>query len=231
MIYKNYYHLLGLKNSATPEDIKSAYRKLSLKFHPDKNNGDPFLEEMFKQVNEAHEMLSDPAKRRIYDFSLNELEEPANNFAASQGSNYPESPAVSASRVNIQTYLALEAFAQRQKDNYQRLLYSARPRSLTTAKVVCCVVIVLFTFVLGKSNEIATPKDAIAANVNEWTTTQNATIYRKPDFHSRPAVEVPAGIGVKVLKATRYFMQVIVKDSLGKSYTGYVLKDQISHMK
>jgi DnaJ-domain-containing protein 1 len=230
MTYENYYHLLGLKSSATPEDIKSAYRKLSLKFHPDKNNGDPFMEEMFKQVNEANEMLSDTAKRRIYNASLSEMEEPENNFAASQGSNHPESTAVSALRVNIQTYLALEALAQKQKDKYQRLLYSARPRSLTTAKVVCCIVIALFTFALGKSNEISTAKDATAANVKEWTTTENAIIYRKPDFHSRPAGEIPAGTGIQVLKQTRYFLEVTVKDSLGKGYTGYLLKDQVSHM-
>ena len=57
---KDYYSILGLKHDASQLEIKKAYRKLSLKFHPDQNNGDPFFVEMFKQINEAYTMLSNP---------------------------------------------------------------------------------------------------------------------------------------------------------------------------
>jgi curved DNA-binding protein len=67
MNYKDYYQVLGVARTATPEEIKSAYRKLALKYHPDRTKGDKAAEEKFKEVNEANEVLSDPAKRKKYD--------------------------------------------------------------------------------------------------------------------------------------------------------------------
>ncbi len=67
---KNYYYILGLEKNASINEIKSAYRKLSVKFHPDKNNGDAFFESRFKDINEAYEVLFDSEKRRTYDIKL-----------------------------------------------------------------------------------------------------------------------------------------------------------------
>ncbi|MFH0912446.1 MAG: molecular chaperone DnaJ [Patescibacteria group bacterium] len=64
---EDYYSILGLKRDATQEEIKKAYRKLALKYHPDKANGDKASETKFKQINEAYQILSDPAKRQRYD--------------------------------------------------------------------------------------------------------------------------------------------------------------------
>jgi curved DNA-binding protein CbpA len=64
---KDYYYILGLKQTATPEEIKKAYRKLSIKFHPDKNDGDEFFTERFKEIQEAYETLIDTTKRQKYD--------------------------------------------------------------------------------------------------------------------------------------------------------------------
>ena len=63
----DYYEALGVARDATPEEIKKAYRLLALKWHPDKNGGDPKAEEKFKEVAEAFEVLSDPRKRGVYD--------------------------------------------------------------------------------------------------------------------------------------------------------------------
>ena len=67
---KNYYEILGVDKKATPDEIKSAYRKLAMKYHPDRNQGDEAAAEKFKEVNEAHETLSDQQKRAAYDYEL-----------------------------------------------------------------------------------------------------------------------------------------------------------------
>ncbi len=67
MIFADYYKILGIDKSATPKDIKSAYRKLARKYHPDLNPNDKDAKKNFQQINEANEVLSDPEKRKKYD--------------------------------------------------------------------------------------------------------------------------------------------------------------------
>src|ERR1700690_881551 len=67
MDYKDYYKILGVAKNASQDEIKKAFRKLAVKHHPDKNPGDKKAEEKFKEINEANEVLSDPAKRKKYD--------------------------------------------------------------------------------------------------------------------------------------------------------------------
>lgn len=67
MAKRDYYEILYIERTATSDDIKKSYRKLAIKYHPDKNPGDKTAEESFKELSEAYEALSDPQKRAAYD--------------------------------------------------------------------------------------------------------------------------------------------------------------------
>src|ERR1700749_744888 len=64
---KDYYGTLGVKKTASADEIRKAFRKLARKYHPDVNPGDKSAEDKFKQLSEANDVLSDPKKRKIYD--------------------------------------------------------------------------------------------------------------------------------------------------------------------
>ena len=67
MAQRDYYEALGVNRDASPDEIKKAYRKLAVKYHPDKNPGNTAAEEKFKEASNAYEVLSDPKKRQIYN--------------------------------------------------------------------------------------------------------------------------------------------------------------------
>jgi curved DNA-binding protein CbpA len=70
MSFKNYYIILGVKNTASSEEIKQAFRKLAKQYHPDKNHGNNSAEEFFKEIQEAYAVLSDQEKRKKYDLKF-----------------------------------------------------------------------------------------------------------------------------------------------------------------
>jgi curved DNA-binding protein len=67
MDYKDYYKILGVERNASEEDIRKAYRKMAMQYHPDRNPDDKQAEERFKEINEAYQVLNDPKKRAHYD--------------------------------------------------------------------------------------------------------------------------------------------------------------------
>lgn len=79
---KDYYYFLGVKPNSSSDEIKKAYRKLSLKYHPDKNENDEFFADRFREIQEAYEALSDTESRRIYNQKFN-------HFQRSQKSTLP----------------------------------------------------------------------------------------------------------------------------------------------
>lgn len=91
MEYKDYYKILGVDKKASQDEIKKAYRKLAVQYHPDKNVGNKEAEEKFKLINEANEVLGDPEKRKKYDelgANWNKYQQPGadwSSFGGGQG--------------------------------------------------------------------------------------------------------------------------------------------------
>lgn len=67
MAVKDYYHMLGIERTASSEEVKNAYRKMAMEYHPDLNQDKPGCEERLKEINEAYGILGDEGKRRQYD--------------------------------------------------------------------------------------------------------------------------------------------------------------------
>lgn len=86
---EDYYSILGVKEDAGEPEIKKAYRKLALKYHPDKNSGDKAAEEKFKKVSEAYYALGDPKRRKEYD-NLRRMGAYTGDFSSAQGFDFSE---------------------------------------------------------------------------------------------------------------------------------------------
>ncbi|WMJ74282.1 DnaJ domain-containing protein [Cytophagaceae bacterium ABcell3] len=85
-----YYQILGISPTANQEEIKAAFKKLAVKYHPDKNPGSSFAEEHFKKVNEAYQVLSDPRKRKQYD--LRQMYQRQRSYSSTSTASYAEKP-------------------------------------------------------------------------------------------------------------------------------------------
>jgi molecular chaperone DnaJ len=82
MLLRDHYEVLGVRRDATPEEIKSAFKKLVAQCHPDRNQGDPSAHERFKEINLANQVLSDENRRSMYDKFGHRAEEPGSPFGA-----------------------------------------------------------------------------------------------------------------------------------------------------
>ena len=89
MAKRDYYEVLGVDRSASSEELKKAYRKVAMKYHPDRNPGDEEAEEKFKEASEAFEVLSDQGKRQRYDQFGHSAEGLGDGFSGfSQGAGF-----------------------------------------------------------------------------------------------------------------------------------------------
>ena len=152
---KNYYHILGLNPSCTQEEIKKAYRKLSVKFHPDKNNEDAFFADMFKQINEANEVLSDSEKRKIYDRKIKEWEglrkDSSTKSNANDNDQYSENQKRITIALKLEQYLKLKETEKIYSKRFRQAKEIPAPRHFTIIKALGLIAILLLVFVVNKN--------------------------------------------------------------------------------
>jgi curved DNA-binding protein CbpA len=230
MAFKNYYDILGLEPSASQEEIKKAFRKLSLKFHPDKNDGDTFLAEMFKNINEANEILSDTTKRKFYDETLYNYNSSINKF------NNDSPRAAASSQVHedlinifnlIKKYFEIEENVLSKRLTLLRANNIPKPKYVTASKVLFPILIILLIYFVFK------PKPDYADRYKEqqknaynykWVTIEKAIINKYPDISSTVIDTVPKGTGFDCIEETQYCIKVECYDKDGNRKEGYIWK-------
>ncbi|MEQ8238424.1 MAG: DnaJ domain-containing protein [Cyclobacteriaceae bacterium] len=143
---RNYYDILGISTNATQVEIKTAFKKLAVKYHPDKNNGDEHMEERFKEINLVYQVLSNPFEKAKYDITLIYGQGP-------QSSN--SSPYTDYSHTNQQRY-------SRQKTEYSNRRYT-KPKVNWRENWIATAYALGFTFVVASIFMVGiTVKDYIA---------------------------------------------------------------------
>ena len=126
MAAKDYYAILGVSKNATDKDIKQAYRKLARQYHPDVNPGNKSAEARFKEINQAHEVLSDPEKRKKYD-QFGEQWQYADQFARAGGQQ--QQPAWDFGRRGTQYDFGDQTGAEEFGDIFDSILRGSRGRT------------------------------------------------------------------------------------------------------
>ena len=162
---KNYYDVLGIKPGCSQEDIKRAYRKLSIKYHPDKNEGDDFFSNFFKDINEANQVLSNVTKREIYD----NKEEQTNNYknytekTESSKSNYNKTETYTKQandfksekrkiiRSRLEIYLKNSEIEKTLKKDFERVKNIPKPNYLSITKVLGSISVLLILLIFNRS--------------------------------------------------------------------------------
>ena len=222
MSLKNYYEILGLKKEATQEEIKTAFRKLSIKFHPDKNTGDEFLGEMFKNINEANETLSNVEKRKIYDFSFFNVSN--DSYKNNNSNNSFQKSNDSKNNSNIKELTAIffekESVAKNKQKNFQNAENISKPNYLTIPKVLWLILILLGSNWLFKPNfELKNDTEN-----NQWITTEKSKVYNKPDKNSEIIGEVENYSIINELEQTKYFIKIEITKENGNKVEGFIRK-------
>lgn len=233
---KNYYDTLGIKLTATQQEIKQAYRKLSIKFHPDKNEGDHFFEELFKEINAANEILSDPVKRKEYDNTLGNPKTSHSRQSARYDDNHTPYNQRESDIEKIFEFLELyykkESIVEEKGKILNDIKYKSRPKNLTVVGVLFMVLLLIGLFWVTRQIPDVPRQGARDQSISvsyEWTTVENVSVYARPDISSPIISYVPSGKGFNGLRETRYFIKVNFEDTNGNNKKGYILKEKMMH--
>ena len=243
MAGKNYYDILNVTQTATSDEIKKAFRKLSIKFHPDKNDGDEFLSEMFKNINEANETLSNPLKRKAFDSTLNNG---ANHNYSSNSYEKPKEDKKHSSEnevqnkiknliTNRQAYFDQQKIVNNRKRIYNEAVNAPKPKYISFLSVIILGIVALLICVMFKPKPSSnnTTQDSTQnisdtqTDFNVWTTKEMAEIYKEPDIESEVLGHAQRNQPFDALEETKYFIKISYERG-SVTETGYLRKKQLN---
>jgi len=169
---------MGVSKTATSQEIKRAYKKLSAKFHPDKNENDIFLGEMFKNINEAYHILSDEKKRELFDKQLNDLTETAEQIS--------DDELQILSKI-IKDYKLKKNSYEEKKSIYVRFLNKKFPKSNSIRKVLLAAIIILISYFSLKP-QFYVVKNIMYSRIEKdsvWTSIKYTNVYSELNKNSK----------------------------------------------
>jgi curved DNA-binding protein CbpA len=223
MIFKNYYHILGISSDASQLEIKKAFRKLSIKFHPDKNEGDPFLSEMFKNINEAYEVLSNPDKKTFFDESL-ELMKGFNEPYLNQ--QKVKDPELEHLKKLTQMYLDkkdLESIKLNEFNSAETERIIHRP-GMYSLMILWGFILLLSLIIVTHWKKVQKATEKASENNYYWATLIQTPIYSKADTLSDSRGLLPANTKLRTKQTLNDFVKIFFINSEGILTEGYLEK-------
>ncbi|MFN8263249.1 MAG: DnaJ domain-containing protein [Chitinophagales bacterium] len=223
---KDYYYILGVKKNATIHEIKEAFRKLSLKFHPDMNkeNDSNFWSDRFIELKEAYDILSDENKRKEYDKNI-EAEKEETNLKSDKNNSYNEILFLNDLDKDIEAYLQKKKIAKQYVDELSNI-YPSKKKMTTEKWTVSILLLLIFTFLASKSSLNLNFLDFQDNSHEILANNEKVSIYVKPDINSEKIGLLQADeSGVEFIAQTKYFYKI----KYSTDSFGYVRKSKISY--
>lgn len=214
------YKLLGVDRRATQDEIKVAYKKLALRYHPDKNPGVAEAHDLFQEINEAYQILSDPKKRNEYDLTL--------------GTDQSE-PVYASTSSAFTGYASIDAAVKKWQDKDREFrtmiaLYQGRPSF--KAPFILWLLFAFLVWAINMSPEqiqaSTPPQQTESSDPNLAILVEDTDIYTRPDIASDVKGAAKAGSRFTIVRKTKYFALVTYTAPDGTETRGYILLEKIS---
>jgi len=225
MVFKNYYNILGILNTSSNQEIKKAYRKLSIKFHPDKNEEDEFLTEMFKNINEAYDVLSNAEKRKFFDESLsliNSFEEKKRNKC-----NISDHELYHLKQLT-NLYIENRELEESKTIEYYEVENKIIPLKFGLKLYLFLILISASSFFVLKPefNYSKLIPNFIHYNYY-WSTSYTTSVYAEPNIESKKLGVFPPDFNFRSKQIINDFLNIKFVDAFGVVINGYIEKKDL----
>lgn len=235
---KNYYDILGLEDFASDEDIKIAFRKLSLKFHPDKNNGDIYFSEWSIKINEAYETLGNATKKDSYDVVLKNKKdiEDLNGFSSSNNNIDVGYDVLNSIKKMTPDFLNARHSLIQANSNYNNISSRSIQNKFSTSRVLFIVLLFLISaYGLKKTFNDNDKSKLENLAISKVTAISGLSIRDKPNKNSTELILAPYKAKLKIIQENvltdyinnknGFWHKVEYQGLIGFSWGNYLDKD------